>query len=140
MLADRAVASRSPPEATSAKVGENVLKRFRSTRRQLIATSASAYLLAGATSLGLSLTPNAALAWEPGDDWKDSQCQTIRDAGGDLLNKCQAIYDGNKVYIGMYWDDGAEVVGPCSAADPEPIEFKGMSKKDAQSWVENYCP
>lgn len=121
-------------------MGQNDDKCSRAVRRQLLATSAYAYMLTVAITLGLSLAPKTALAWEPGDDWKKSQCKTIRDAGGNLLNKCQAIYDGNKVYIGMYWDDGAEVVGPCSAADPEPIEFKGMSKRDAQSWVENYCP
>jgi hypothetical protein len=53
---------------------------------------------------------------------------------------CQAIYDGNKVYLGAYWDDGSEVVGPCSTADPTPIEYKGMTKAEARTWVKTYCP
>lgn len=101
---------------------------------------AAAALMAGTVSLGLALAPAAALAWEPGDDWKASQCQSVRDTSGAPVNKCQAIYDGNKVYIGIYWNDGSEVVGPCSTQDPAPILFKGMSQSEADSWVETYCP
>jgi hypothetical protein len=90
--------------------------------------------------LGLALAPTSARAWEPGDDWQDSQCRTTRDEGNNTVEVCQAIYDGNKVYLGAYWDDGSEVVGPCSAADPEPIEYKGMTKAEARSWVKAYCP
>ena len=57
-----------------------------------------------------------------------------------MVDWCQAINAGNKVYLGAYWDDGSEVVGPCSTADPRPIEYKGMTKAEANSWVENYCP
>jgi hypothetical protein len=107
--------------------------------RHLLATAA-AVLMTGASALGLALAPTAALAWQPGDDWKDSQCQSVRDKSGALVNKCQAIYDGNKVYIGVYWSDGSEVVGPCSVQDPAPILYKGMSQSEAESWVEAYCP
>jgi hypothetical protein len=97
-------------------------------------------LIAIAGCLSLALTPMAAGAWEPGDDWQDSQCRTTRDKAGDNVEVCQAIYDGNKVYLGAYWDDGSEVVGPCSAADPQPIEYKGMTKAEARTWVKSYCP
>ena len=49
------------------------------------------------------------------------------------------MYDGNKVYLGAYWDDGSEVVGPCYTGGPR-IEYKGMSKAEALSWVKTYCP
>ena len=90
--------------------------------------------------LGLALAPISAWGWEPGDDWQDSQCRTTRDSSGTSVEVCQAIYDGNKVYLGAYWDDGSEVVGPCSSADPEPIEYKGMTRAEARSWVTTYCP
>ena len=97
-------------------------------------------LIVIAGCLGLALTPMAAGAWEPGDDWQDSQCRSTRDKAGDNVEVCQAIYDGNKVYLGAYWDDGSEVVGPCSTADPQPIEYKGMTKAEARTWVKSYCP
>ena len=97
-------------------------------------------LLAATGCLGLALTPTAALAWEPGDDWRDSQCRTNRDVSGNPVEVCQGIYDGNKIYLGVYWNDNSEVVGPCSTQDPAPIEFKGMSKSDAKTWVKTYCP
>ena len=97
-------------------------------------------LLALTGCIGLALAPTTAQAWEPGDDWQDSQCRTTRDEGGNSVEVCQAIYDGNKVYLGAYWNDGSEVVGPCSAEDPEPIEYKGMTKAEARAWVKTYCP
>jgi hypothetical protein len=97
-------------------------------------------LLAATGCVGLALTPAAALAWEPGDDWVDSQCRTTSDVSGNPVEVCQGIYDGNKVYLGVYWNDDSEVVGPCSPEDPTPIEFKGMSKSDAKTWVKTYCP
>ena len=97
-------------------------------------------LLATTGCLGLALTPSAALAWEPGEDWRDSQCRTTSDSSGNPVEVCQGIYDGNKIYLGAYWSDDSEVVGPCSPEDPTPIEFKGMSKSEAKTWVKTYCP
>jgi hypothetical protein len=90
--------------------------------------------------LTLVVSPLASKAWEPGDDFEDNQCRTTRDRSGALVEVCQAIYDGNKVYLGAYWDDGAEVVGPCSTADPTPIEYQGMTKAEARTWVKTYRP
>ncbi|MEY4803049.1 MAG: hypothetical protein RLZZ274_1780 [Cyanobacteriota bacterium] len=59
-------------------------------------------LLATTGCLGLALTPSAALAWEPGDDWRDNQCRTTSDASGNPLEVCQGICDGEKIYLGAY--------------------------------------
>jgi len=93
--------------------------------------------LLAALTLASSITP--ARAWTPGDDFQDSHCKQEKDEGGDVVEVCRAIYGGGKMYLGVYWKDGSEVVGPCSTSDPEPIEYKGMTKKDAQSWVDSYC-
>ena len=97
------------------------------------------HLLALTGCISLALAPTTAQAWEPGDDWKDSHCRTTRDKGRNRVEVCQAMYDGNKVYLGAYWDDGSEVVGPCYTGGPR-IEYKGMSKAEALSWVKTYCP
>lgn len=97
-------------------------------------------LLVLGSTLCVTLAQIPAFAWSPNQDWKDSQCRKVRDGAGKIAEVCQGIYDGNKVYLGIYWTDGAEVVGPCSTADPEPIEYKGMSQADANSWVSEYCP
>jgi hypothetical protein len=80
-----------------------------------------------------------ASAWTPGDDWKDEHCKQERDEGGEAVEVCRAIYGGGKMYLGVYWDDDSEVVGPCTASDDDPIEYKGMSRSDAVSWVDAYC-
>jgi hypothetical protein len=90
----------------------------------------------------LILAPYPALAWQPGDDWRDSQCREVRDNSRDNVSVCRGRYihrGQNLIYLGVYWDDGSEVVGPCSTADRAPIEYIGMSKSEAQSWINAYC-
>ena len=86
-----------------------------------------------------TISASSARAWTQGDDFDDRHCRTERDQGGDTVDVCRAIYGRDKVYLGVYWEDGSSVVGPCSTSDPEPIEYKGMSQRDAQSWVDSYC-
>ena len=86
-----------------------------------------------------TISASSARAWTPGDDFDDRHCRTERDQGGSTVDVCRAIYGGGKVYLGVYWADGSSVVGSCSSSDPEPIEYEGMSQRDAQSWVDSYC-
>lgn len=93
-------------------------------------------------TLCLLFSPSPALAWQPGDDWRDSQCREVRDKSGNPVSVCRGRYiyrSQNLIYLGVYWDDDSYVEGPCFKADPAPIEYEGMSQSAAQSWVNFYC-
>jgi len=79
------------------------------------------------------------MAWMPGDDWRNDQCHTEIDQAGKVAEVCRAVYGRGDVFLGVYWDDGAEVVGPCKATDRWPIEYRQMSRAEALTWVEAYC-
>ena len=65
-----------------------------------------------------------AIAWEPGDDWRDDQCESEIDAADRVANVCRGVYGRGEVFLGIYWNDGAEVVGPCNATESWPIEYR----------------
>ena len=66
-------------------------------------------------------------------DWKDSDCRNDKDDSGNRVDVCR---DGAS--IGVFWDDGSFVNGWCDGRAYD-IDYKGLSKKDAVSWIEYYC-
>ena len=82
---------------------------------------------------------NPALAWEPGDDWRGDQCEEVIDDANRVAEVCRGVFNGGELFLGVYWMDGAEVVGPCKATPSWPIEYRGLSRADAITWLEGYC-
>ena len=68
-----------------------------------------------------------------GAEWKDRDCRKDKDESGNRVEVCR-----NKESIGIFWDDDSFVNGWCDNRDYE-IEYKGVSRKEALSWVEYYC-
>ena len=86
------------------------------------------------------LTPAMpAIAWEPGDNWRNDQCESEIDAADRVANVCRGVYGRGEVFLGIYWNDGAEVVGPCNATESWPIEYRGLSRAEARDWLVDYC-
>jgi hypothetical protein len=67
-------------------------------------------------------------------NWKDSDCRKDQDEGGNWVEVCR---DGES--IGIFWEDGSFVNGWCNESGAYKIDYKGLSKKEAVSWVKNYC-
>ena len=84
-------------------------------------------------------TAMPAIAWEPGDDWRDDQCESVIDGADRVANVCRGVFGGGEVFLGIYWNDGAEVVGPCKATASWPMEYRGLSRADAYDWLVEYC-
>ena len=84
-------------------------------------------------------TAMPAIAWEPGDDWRDDQCESVIDGADRLANVCRGVFGSGEVFLGIYWNDGAEVVGPCKATESWPMEYRGLSRADAYDWLVEYC-
>ena len=82
---------------------------------------------------------NPAFAWEPGDDWRSDQCEEVIDNADRVAEVCRGVFNGGELFLGVYWMDGAEVVGPCKATPNWPIEYRGLSKAAAITWLEDYC-
>ena len=87
----------------------------------------------------LLVSSSPAIAWEPGDDWRDDQCESVIDGANRVANVCRGVFGGGEVFLGIYWNDGAEVVGPCKATASWPIEYRGLSRADAYDWLVEYC-
>lgn len=66
-------------------------------------------------------------------DWKDSDCRKDKDESGNNVEVCR-----DKESIGIFWDDGSFVNGWCDDRDYE-IEYKGIKRTEALSWIEYYC-
>ena len=66
-------------------------------------------------------------------DWKDSDCRKDKDDSGNRVEVCR-----DKESIGIFWEDGSFVNGWCDDREYE-IDYKGLSKTEAVSWVEYYC-
>ena len=49
-----------------------------------------------------------AIAWEPGDDWRDNQCRLVVDGANSCKRVCRGIYGEGEIFLGIYWRDGAE--------------------------------
>ena len=84
-------------------------------------------------------TAMPAIAWEPGDDWRDDQCESVIDGADRIANVCRSVFGKGEVFLGIYWNDGAEVVGPCKATESWPMEYRGLSRADAYDWLVEYC-
>lgn len=65
--------------------------------------------------------------------WKAGECEADVDAGGDPIQVCDDGY-----HMGVFWNDGSFVNGACSGGDYN-VDYKGMSKSDAISWVKEFC-
>ncbi|KZR82233.1 hypothetical protein MITS9509_03477 [Synechococcus sp. MIT S9509] len=46
-----------------------------------------------------------AIAWEPGDDWRDDQCESVIDGADRVANVCRGVYGRGEVFLGIYWND-----------------------------------
>ena len=66
-------------------------------------------------------------------DWKDSDCQDEKDDGGNKVEVCR-----DQESIGIFWTDGSYVNGWCDDREYD-IEYKGVTKSEALSWVKYYC-
>ena len=75
------------------------------------------------------------LAATPGysAEWKDRDCRKDKDESGNRVEVCR-----DKESIGIFWDDGSFVNGWCDDREYE-IDYKGIKKAEALSWVEYYC-
>jgi len=91
------------------------------TRHQILGV-----LLALPFTLALPISVSAA-------DWKDRDCRKDKDDSGNPVEVCR-----DKESIGVFWDDGSFVNGWCDDREYE-IDYKGLNKADAVSWVKYYC-
>ena len=48
----------------------------------------------------LLVSSSPAIAWEPGDDWRDDQCDMF-DGANRVADVCRGIY-GRERYLGIY--------------------------------------
>ena len=63
----------------------------------------------------------------------------VIDDADRVAEVCRGVFNGGELFLGVYWMDGAEVVGPCKATPSWPVEYRGLSKADAITWLEDYC-
>ena len=66
-------------------------------------------------------------------EWKDSDCRNSKDDSGNPVQVCR-----DQESIGIFWDDGSYVNGWCDRREYD-VDYKGVSKSDAVSWVKYYC-
>tara|TARA_Y100001978_G_scaffold189575_1_gene191984 strand:+ start:162 stop:461 length:300 start_codon:yes stop_codon:yes gene_type:complete len=69
-----------------------------------------------------------------GENWEINECQSDSDSGGDPVIVCD---DGTS--IGVFWNDGSFVNGYCDSSESYNIDYKGLSKRNAISWVNYFC-
>lgn len=86
------------------------------------------WLLAGLLALPMAIAAPVRAA-----DWKDSECRNDKDDGGNAVQVCR-----DEESIGIFWTDGSYVNGWCDGRAYE-IEYSGVSKSEALSWVKYYC-
>ena len=67
------------------------------------------------------------------DQWQVHECQSDTDANNNSVIVCD---DGES--IGVFWNDGSYVNGDCDGQSYE-IDYLGLSKRDAVSWVNYFC-
>ena len=46
-------------------------------------------------------TAMPAIAWEPGDDWRDDQCESVVDRADRVANVCRGVYGRGDVFLGF---------------------------------------
>ena len=66
--------------------------------------------------------------------WQDHECFYDYDANYNLVQVCMDGYN-----IGIFWDDGSYVNGYCTSRSDYNVDYYGLSKRDAISWVDYYC-
>ena len=79
---------------------------------------------------GLSLLPSPGVQ---AAEWQDSECRSDKDDGGNPVKVCR-----DQESIGIFWDDDSYVNGWCDSREYE-IEYSGLSKSDALTWIKYYC-
>ena len=82
-----------------------------------------------------SLTPiiNTQQVKANSDQWQVHECQSDTDANNNSVIVCD---DGQS--IGVFWNNGSYVNGYCDSQSYD-IEYKGLSKRNAISWVSYFC-
>tara|TARA_B100000214_G_scaffold315871_1_gene249242 strand:- start:173 stop:475 length:303 start_codon:yes stop_codon:yes gene_type:complete len=66
--------------------------------------------------------------------WQPHECFMDYDANYNLVEVCMDGYN-----IGIFWADGSYVNGYCTSRSDYNVDYYGLSKRDAISWVDYYC-
>ena len=85
-------------------------------------------IAAALLALPIALAPPTGAA-----DWKDSDCHNDKDDSGNAVEVCR-----DQESIGIFWKDGSYVNGWCDNREYE-VEYSGVTKSEAISWVKYYC-
>lgn len=88
----------------------------------------SAWMVAGLLCLPMAISSPVGAV-----EWQDSECRADKDDGGHAVKVCR---DGES--IGIFWEDDSYVNGWCDDRAYE-IEYSGIEKSDALSWVDHFC-
>ena len=66
--------------------------------------------------------------------WQPHECFTDFDANYNPVDVCMDGYN-----IGIFWNDGSYVNGYRTSRSDYNVDYYGLSKRDAISWVDYYC-
>ena len=78
---------------------------------------------------GMLVVPSASA-----EQWKAGECEVDVDEGGQPIKVCDDGY-----HMAVFWNDGSFVNGACTEDGSYDVDYKGMSKSDAISWVKEFC-
>ena len=68
------------------------------------------------------------------EDWRINECEPDTDNGGNPVIVCS---DGTS--IAVFWNDGDYVNGWCNSRSDYDVDYRGLSRSDALSWVRYLC-
>tara|TARA_B100000131_G_scaffold52587_1_gene47319 strand:+ start:296 stop:595 length:300 start_codon:yes stop_codon:yes gene_type:complete len=68
------------------------------------------------------------------EDWRVNECEADNDNGGNPVIVCN---DGFS--IAVFWNDGSYVNGWCNSRNDYDVDYRGLSRENAQSWVRYIC-
>ena len=68
------------------------------------------------------------------ENWEINECQADNDERNSPVIVCD---DGTS--IGVFWNDGSFVNGYCDNMEAYDVEYQGLTKRDAISWVNYFC-
>ena len=69
------------------------------------------------------------------EDWKVKECEADNDNGGNPVIVCNDGYS-----IAVFWNDGDYVNGWCNDSWSDyDVDYRGLSRSDAMSWVRYLC-
>ena len=68
------------------------------------------------------------------EDWKIRECEADYDNGGTPVIVCN---DGFS--IAVFWNDGSYVNGWCNSRSDYDVDYRGLSRENAISWVRYIC-